>query len=122
MAFHKARHSSGQGTPSRAASLGEHAFGAVLWRIAKNLPPTERKPPKGPGRGKNQKTKLTFTDEQLKGFIREYRAGMSCTQLAKREQVLPSTMIKWLKGENRCNCVREVDEEERKSRLIHPDK
>lgn len=113
-------------TPDRAARphyvptgarllVGAGSFTELLSDIAAKapvtLPPKIKKP--SPKKGKPNST---YTDEQVKGFIREHMAGMPIKTIADREGIGHMVVRKWMTGEARGDCMRQVEEENYRAR------
>lgn len=90
--------------------VGTGDFTESLNRVVSSMPekirPRIAKP--SPKKGKPNSA---YTDEQVKGFIREHMAGMPIKTIADRENIGPMVVRKWMTGEARGDCMRQVEDE-----------
>lgn len=90
--------------------VGTGDFTESLNRVVSSMPekiqPRIAKP--SPKKGKPNSA---YTDEQVKGFIREHVAGMPIKTIADREGIGHMVVRKWMTGEARGDCMRQVEDE-----------
>jgi hypothetical protein len=90
--------------------VGTGDFTESLNRVVNSMPEkirprvAKRSPKKG-------KPNTTHTDEQVKAMIREHMNGTPIKTIADRENIGPMVVRKWMTGEARGDCMRQVEDE-----------